>query len=703
MSNYEKNDNTRVKKLVKRPQFKRTISSEEKEQMKQQGYIWDGEKWVFMGTISQGEGSPDNSKTLQEKAKNYWKFSGASDRWKTSWKAGQNPIKGALNVGLGYTHPMLAGANTLYDMYNAYNQLSSSQGLAKTWGLIRSGNLGKAAVSAAGDALVTSDLIPGMPEIPSVRPVSIPEIRIPNRENFTGDIVIPAMNITDNPIDMSRIRSASNTNSANREVIREILRTSPNPTNNVQIQSSPSLDNFNSRLQSLISEATSNRERQILQQMLEGNWVNADQLFRRKYDDLIKIHPDSRYLNNSSHYDNLQQLIAIQKLRNSFKEGLAPTGDNVAKALGNNPYDDNPLIEELGRSNFTDNYDILPSETRILFEQEWDPANNHIINNMMESNYVVPHNHPYRILRNRFTTNYELPLEYRHLDTDVYGSYPLEYYTGSETPNDLNIDDLLKYGILGNTSGLFTEEQLKNLTPEILDKFQKRSSKLNVEGAHGQFFSPYSNPQKQALQYLLTKGQQNNAIMGGLKKSNRSGYINVPHSLSIDSWPIWELQSLRHSNNTIPISPELFGRTEYARYIPYRNGHFWGVTNTFGIGNRIEASSELQQFIKTHQHDKLDANDFTITPIDDQVSKISHRGNNIGTLKMLNYDETLNKFNEVRRKLYRSDPSKYPGDAEAYGLSREQGDFRFAVPFIPTQLKKKGGKLNVRLVKRNTN
>jgi hypothetical protein len=88
--------------------------------------------------------------------------------------------------------------------------------------------------------------------------------------------------------------------------------------------------------------------------------------------------------------------------------------------------------------------------------------------------------------------------------------------------------------------------------------------------------------------------------MKGLKRSNRSGYVNIPHSLSIDSWPIWELQSLRHSNNTIPISPELFSRTDYARYTPYRDGRFWGITNTFGIGNRIEASSDLQKFIKTH-------------------------------------------------------------------------------------------------------
>lgn len=94
MSNYEKNDNTRVTKLVKRPQFKRTISSEEKEQMKQQGYFWDGERWVFMGTISQGEGSPDN-KTLQEKSKNYWdSMKGAKERVKATMKNETNPYFG---------------------------------------------------------------------------------------------------------------------------------------------------------------------------------------------------------------------------------------------------------------------------------------------------------------------------------------------------------------------------------------------------------------------------------------------------------------------------------------------------------------------------------------------------------------------------------------------------------------------------------
>jgi hypothetical protein len=115
-------------------------------------------------------------------------------------------------------------------MYNAYHLLNSPQGLAKTWGLIRSGNLGKAAVSAAGDALVASDLIPGIPEIPSVRSVSTPEIRIPNRGNFAGETVIPAMNITDSPVDMSSVRAALNS------------------ADNVRIQLSPSLDNFNNRL-----------------------------------------------------------------------------------------------------------------------------------------------------------------------------------------------------------------------------------------------------------------------------------------------------------------------------------------------------------------------------------------------------------------------------------------------------------------------
>jgi hypothetical protein len=76
-----------------------------------------------------------------------------------------------------------------------------------------------------------------------------------------------------------------------------------------------------------------------------------------------------------------------------------------------------------------------------MFEGQWNPANNHIINDMIESNYLAPDNHPYQVLRGRFRTNYEVPIEYKHLNTDIYdGSYPLEYYTGVETPDNLNAD-----------------------------------------------------------------------------------------------------------------------------------------------------------------------------------------------------------------------------------------------------------------------
>jgi hypothetical protein len=46
---------------------------------------------------------------------------------------------------------------------------------------------------------------------------------------------------------------------------------------------------------------------------------------------------------------------------------------------------------------------------------------------------------------------------------------------------------------------------------------------------------------------------------------------------------------------------------------------------------------------------------------------------------MLNSQETLDKFNNVRRRLYRRDPSKYPGDAVPSRI-----DFKYLVPFIPT-------------------
>lgn len=690
---YEQNDNTRVQRPIVQQYFTRKApSQEEQQEMAKQGYSWDGKNWRYVGTISDKGGKPStDTRTAEQRNKDYLHpTKGAWDRWVASWVNGTNPVKGALDTGLAYTNPVTAVGNAVYDAYNAYDQLSSPQGLAKTWGLFRQGNLGRAAASAAGDVLAAADLIPGMPETPSVRAMTTPEIRVPHSGEFIGETVIPPMNITDGPIDMASVRHQQQLNT-----LRDLLGESRvAPTREELLNSAPS-GSFENQLQYLINNVTNPHDVDILRQMQSGDWGGAEWLWGPEYNALANVHPDSRFLNSPNRF---QQLAAIQALRNGFSDGLAPSGETVLRALGTNPYDDNPLIAELGVDNFTNNYNILPASVRTLFENEWNPANNHIIQNMMNTGtFVAPSSHPYSQMARRFSRNSQVPLEYRHLDTDTYdSSYPLEHYTGVDTPDGLTTQQLLENGLLGNTSGLFTEEQLLGLPPEVLDKFMRRSYKLDVEGAHGNFFNPHANAQKQALQYLLTKGQENSSIMESLKKSNRSGYVNFPHSLSIDSWPIWELQSLRHSGNTVPIPLETFEKTDLAKHnFPYKNGIPQAMTNSYGIGNRIEASPELQQFLKQNTNSKLTPDDFTITRIDDQTSGISYNGTNIGTLKMLNNQETLDKFNQVRRRLYRRDPSKYPGDAT---LSSQE--FRYIVPFIPTQLKKEGGKLNVRLVKR---
>lgn len=651
---YEQNDAIQSQKPIVQQFFTRKAPSQEEQQSRaKQGYNWDGKNWRFVGTISSTGGKPStDNRTSAERNRDYWNFwKGSTDRWNTSWDNGTNPVKGALDNGLGYTNPVTAVANTAYDIYNAYDQLSSPQGLAKTWGLFKQGNLGKAAVSAVGDALAVSDLVPGMPETPNVRP------RTPQFST---------------PVDMTTIRRFE----ANQPRIVEEGST------------------FEDRLQHLINNATNDHDRRVLQQIAEGNYTNIGYLSGRQYSGLIDLHPDSRFLNTAGPYARVRQLQAIQQLRQHTDGDPLPSGEVLEIALGNNPYNDNPLLQELSEE-FTNSYNILPAVTREMFEQPWNPANNHIIEAMLRNNYLVDdYNHPYNVLRNRFLSHRDMPLEYRHIDTNIYdGSYPIQYYTGTDTPEKFkDPQQLLQYGLLGDTPGLFSNDELSNLSQEAFDKMAMRSGKLGVEGAH--IANGWDGTPETVLKALLSKGSESNSIIRGTNNSQRAGYVNTPHSLSIDSWPIWELQSLRQldKTNIIPVSLLQNNRDFKHRYrivdgVPY------GVTNLYGLHNRTEVSPELSAFIRKNKG-KLTLNDFSMDSSDGINFNVSHNGNNVGTFKMLNEQETLDKFNTIRRRLYRSNPELYPGDAMHFS------GYNFAVPFIPTQLKKQGGKINDRSIKK---
>lgn len=676
---YEQNDNTSVRKPITQQFFTRKApSQEEQQEMAKQGYNWDGKNWRYVGTISDKGGKPStDTRTAEQKNKDYWSLRGAGDRWSASWINGTNPVKGALDNGLGYANPVTAVANTAYDVYNAYDQLSSPQGLAKTWGLFKQGKLGKAAVSAAGDVLAASDLIPGMPETPNIRTTQIPEIRVRHTGEFTGETVIPPMNITDNPIDMTNVRQQSNTLQDHRVA----------PTREELSNSAPS-GPFENQLQYLINNITNEQDRRILQEISEGNWGHADYLWGNNYYDLAQLHPDSRFLNRTGR-GGFQQIRAIQQVRSSLNDGLLPPGHIVEYALGTNPYDDNPLIQELGNE-FSEGYAFLPASLRPMFEQPWNPANNYVINDLLNSgvNYIVNYEHPYNNLSHQFRRNAAIPLEYRHINTEAHydGSYPIEYYTGTTTPDGYkDKDQLLKYGFLGDTPGMFSNEELSNLSQKAFDDMYKRSDDLAVEGAF--ISNGWDGTPEKVLRALLEKGSEGKNITGRLSKSQKAGYVNLPHSLSIDSWPIWELQTLRQLDKTNIIPTNLLkGNREFNYRNTIKNGVPYGVTNLYGLHNRINASKELLDYIRKNKG--LTTDDFNINTSDQINFDVLHNGTIVGSFKMLNEQETLDKFNAVRRRLYQSRPELYPGDAV------HNSGFRFSVPYIPTQLKKQGGKLN---------
>ena len=141
---YEKSDNTFVQRPVIQQFFARKEpSKEEQDKMWKMGYTWNpvDKEWNFAGTISDLGGKPStDTRTSAERNNDYlhwWK--GANNRWSASWNNGTNPVKGALDNGLGYTNPATAAVNAVYDAKNAYDQLSSPNGLAMTWGLFKQG------------------------------------------------------------------------------------------------------------------------------------------------------------------------------------------------------------------------------------------------------------------------------------------------------------------------------------------------------------------------------------------------------------------------------------------------------------------------------------------------------------------------------------------------------------------------------------
>mgnify|MGYP003312142004 CR=1 FL=1 len=85
---------------------------------------------------------------------------------------------------------------------------------------------------------------------------------------------------------------------------------------------------------------------------------------------------------------------------------------------------------------------------------------------------------------------------------------------------------------------MFTNEQLDNLSNKAFNRMFDISGRQNVEGAF--IANGWSDKPDGIMRALLNKGSSSGDIMANFKKSQRAGYVNIPHSLSIDSWPIWE-------------------------------------------------------------------------------------------------------------------------------------------------------------------
>lgn len=700
---YEKNDNTSVQRpkewqipegqTLTAEQIQQILAQnakakeQEAQMMAKKGYIWNpvDKKWNFTGTISDAGGEPStDTRTAAERNRDYWHWGkGANERWRVSWDNNKNPVRAALDTGLGYANPALAGINASYDIATAIRQLNSPQGVSRTWNALKNGNFGEALTSAAGNAMAFANLIPGLP---SMSPTTVNTKRlyvpsVPTRPRITTGTTTGTTTRT-TPALLPNLRRAP-------------IAALPAPP--------PTVESFNNYLQNLISTASS-QDKPILESMLNGDWSQAQHLSGVDIDALMRAHPDNKHINIGGGRE-YGQLIVIQMLRNALKNGGYPDPRFAQVALGTNFYDDNPLYQELSGV-WPSSMPLLPASTRNMFSGTWDPANNQLMQDLIDSGrwHLAPQFHPYWSLRGNFDSNTHLPLEYRHIDTGVYdGSYPLEYYKGINTPTGLTNDQLLQFGLLGDVPGLFTNEQLAGLSQDAFNNFLKRSWKQGVSGGHGVYFwgMDHTDP-KNALEFLISRNSKETMndmkhLMYDMQRSQKAGYVNVPHTgeYSIDSWPIWEAQSLKQRHKTTPIASDFLRNSDESSHFMWPQGNTpYTETNDLGFGNRIEASPELLDYLAKNKG--LSRDDFDIQPASGQTSNVLHNGINVGTITMLSSDEALAKFNEQRKRLYRKDPSQYPGDAIP-----GTAPYQYFVPFVPTQVRKKGGKLNVRLVKRN--
>lgn len=695
---YEQKDNTSVQKPIIQQFFTRKApSQEEQQEMARQGYNWDGKNWRYSGTISDGGGKPStDNRTAAERNKDYWSLSGATDRWNASWDNGTNPVKGALDNGLGYANPATATVNGVYDAYRAYNDLSSPYGLASTWGLIKAGEWKNAVLSGTGNVLSALDLAPG--DIPGGRKLSR---LFHSRTGRTRN-------------------SASRANTPTNTHVSEQIDNSPQVSPQVSqpenlLPQNTSTNSFNDRVQQLI-DSTTGEYKQRLQNVLNGDVDSMDILYEPEYQDLIKYHNDYKYLNNNTDKEKIAQFIAIQKARKQYQDlGTYYDIDNLRKAFGTNMYDDNPFYQEI-KPNLRSGVSLLPASTRAIFDtnQPWNPANNAIINSLRLSrgHFLTGNNHPYYGIVDRFNRNinlYGIPVEYAHIDPNVFdNSYPIDYFRGNHiSPELIGVPEMVKRGLFGTNMGVFTDDQLRNLTDAEFDRYLRNSQNLGVSGSHGTEYWTDPTP-KLALYYYINRNSPETKkdmirLAHDMKNAFRAGYVNVPHSgeYSIDSWPMWERMSYKNRKNTMQLSNDRimnYGNNTNPDKnnllgVDLINGKLYANTNSLGLENRTEASPELLEFIK--KNPTLKESDFTIIPEQGNISKVVYNGQVVGTIKMLEANEALTKFNEARKAIYKDDPSSYPGDAE---ILRDNLYF-YRVPFVPTQIRKRGGKIYGKLKK----
>lgn len=390
-------------------------------------------------------------------------------------------------------------------------------------------------------------------------------------------------------------------------------------------------------------------------------------LYRRSINDLM---PNELQLTNGNIRDafNLYRLnnvisnpgsgqISMYGLNRTSKQllGLTPEGTlNV----------NNPLFKHINPK-LREKLTLSPEQQTFIQNLDlnnWNPSNNDRLLTLFDEKVpslftsdlqnIVLNIHDSRLVG--------IPPQYEHFNVREYNpKLPLKYYYGSyqNIPNTIDEIERISAGFPSQSAkGLLTDSDIANIAsdPYVLNKLSNLSP--SFEGILGHN-SGRQNPLEYVKDQLENRSQRlherfeqmkGSAQMKGSKRITdgsrqikgqeellNSGVVIKPHSLSLDSYQIWE-------NNVLKLLKQ--GK---AGLLPKSSF----VNNSWAREMLQETDPNLIKWLKENPSLSNQLSESIARQPDGSILySYSYQGTPVGTIKQLSNDQVLDKFNTIRFK-----------------------------------------------------